>query len=112
MKRQLRTLADNWKNRSHRTASELSNNKGDLALIGEIEDLAFEDMANLLYYIDGKHPLLVTVSGGRGMQRASLHFLGMINSKTTRNFVRKYDFVNICPGIFRFFPCKVYVQLS
>jgi len=61
-KRQLQTLADKRKTRSQRPASELADDKEDLALIEEIEDFALEDMAKLLYYMDPKHPLLVAVS--------------------------------------------------
>jgi hypothetical protein len=50
------------KNRSQRPASELTDDKDDLALIEEIEDFALEDMAKLLYYMDPQHPLLVAVS--------------------------------------------------
>ena len=62
LKRQLQTLADKRKNRSQRPASELADDKEDLALIEEIEDFALEDMAKLLYYMDPKHPLLIAVS--------------------------------------------------
>jgi hypothetical protein len=61
-KRQLQILADKRKNRSQRPASELADDKEDLALMEEIEDFALEDMAKLLYYMDSKHPLLVAVS--------------------------------------------------
>jgi hypothetical protein len=61
-KRQLQILADKRKNRSQRPASELTDDKDDLALIEEIEDFALEDMAKLLYYMDPQHPLLVAVS--------------------------------------------------
>lgn len=61
-KRQLQTLADKRKNRMQRPASELADDKEDLALMEEIEDFALEDMAKLLYYMDPKHSLLVAIS--------------------------------------------------
>jgi hypothetical protein len=45
------TLADQWKNRSQRSASELADDKEDLVLIDEIKN-ALEDIAKLLYYMD------------------------------------------------------------
>lgn len=66
-KRQLQTLADKRKNRSQRPASEIEDDREDMALLEEIEDFALEDMAKLLYYMSPDHPLLVAVSSVKDM---------------------------------------------
>lgn len=66
-KRQLQTLADRRKNRSQRPASDIEDDRDDMALLEEIEDFALEDMAKLLYYLDPQHSLLVAVSSVKDM---------------------------------------------
>ena len=66
-KRQLQTLADKRKNRSQRPASELEDDKEDMALLEEIEDFALEDMGKCLYYLDAQSPLLVAVTSVKDM---------------------------------------------
>ena len=65
--RQLQTLADKRKNRSQRPASELEDDKEDMALLEEIEDFALEDMGKCLYYLDAQSPLLVAVTSVKDM---------------------------------------------
>lgn len=64
-KRQLQTLAEKRKARSGRSASEIEEEKEDLALIEEMEEFALEDMSKLLVLLDPGHPLLVAISGVR-----------------------------------------------
>ncbi|KAJ7185708.1 armadillo-type protein [Mycena filopes] len=61
-KRQLQGLADKRRGRKARPASELEEDREDMALLEEIEDFALEDMAKMLGVFDANHPLLVAVS--------------------------------------------------
>jgi hypothetical protein len=61
-KRQLHSLADKRRARKARPASDLEEDKEDMALFEEIEDFALEDMAKMLGSFDANHPLLVAVS--------------------------------------------------
>ncbi|KAJ7778194.1 armadillo-type protein [Mycena metata] len=61
-KRQLQGLADKRRARKARPASELEEDREDMALLEEIEDFALEDMAKMLTVFDANHPLLVAAS--------------------------------------------------
>ncbi|KAJ7247863.1 armadillo-type protein [Mycena haematopus] len=61
-KRQLQTLADKRRARKARPASDLEEDREDMALLEEIEDFALEDMAKMLSVFEANHPLLVAVS--------------------------------------------------
>ncbi|KAJ6627915.1 ARM repeat-containing protein [Mycena sp. CBHHK59/15] len=61
-KRQLQNLADKRRARKARPASDLEEDREDMALLEEIEDFALEDMAKMLGAFDANHPLLVAVS--------------------------------------------------
>ncbi|KAJ7906329.1 armadillo-type protein [Mycena leptocephala] len=61
-KRQLQGLADKRRARKARPASDLEEDREDMALLEEIEDFALEDMAKMLTVFDTNHPLLVAVS--------------------------------------------------
>ncbi|KAJ7108609.1 armadillo-type protein [Mycena epipterygia] len=61
-KRQLQGLADKRRARKARPASDLEEDKEDIALLEEIEDFALEDMTKMLAVFDANHPLLVAVS--------------------------------------------------
>ncbi|KAF9236016.1 armadillo-type protein [Melanogaster broomeanus] len=64
-KHQLQSLADKRKQRSQRAASELEDDREELALLEEMEDFALEDMEKLLKMLDGQHPLLIAVASVR-----------------------------------------------
>lgn len=64
-KRQLQSLADKRKVRAQRPASDLEEDKEDMALLEEMEDFALEDMGKMLFCFDPNHPLLVAVSSVR-----------------------------------------------
>ncbi|KAJ7790566.1 armadillo-type protein [Mycena olivaceomarginata] len=61
-KRQLQALADKRRARKARPASDLEEDREDMALLEEIEDFALEDMAKMLTVFEANHPLLVAVS--------------------------------------------------
>ncbi|KAJ7634928.1 armadillo-type protein [Roridomyces roridus] len=61
-KRQLHSLADKRRARKARPASDMEEDREDMALLEEIEDFALEDMAKMLTIFDPSHPLLVAVS--------------------------------------------------
>jgi len=61
-KRQLQALADKRRARKARPATELEEDREDMALLEEIEDFALEDMAKMLAVFETNHPLLVAVS--------------------------------------------------
>ncbi|KAJ6487827.1 armadillo-type protein [Mycena sanguinolenta] len=61
-KRQLQALADRRRARKARPATDLEEDREDMALLEEIEDFALEDMAKMLTGFDANHPLLVAVS--------------------------------------------------
>jgi hypothetical protein len=50
-KQQLQALADKRKARSTRTAAEIEEDKEDLALLEEMEEIALEDMAKMLVLV-------------------------------------------------------------
>ncbi|EGO00640.1 hypothetical protein SERLA73DRAFT_166917 [Serpula lacrymans var. lacrymans S7.3] len=62
---QLQVLAERRKTRSQRPASDLEDEKHELALIEEMEDFALEDMGKMVKQLDQKHPLLVAISSVR-----------------------------------------------
>lgn len=61
-KRQLQALADKRRARKARPASDLEEDREDMALLEEIEDFALEDMGKMLIVFEANHPLLVAVS--------------------------------------------------
>ncbi|KAJ7512803.1 armadillo-type protein [Mycena galericulata] len=61
-KRQLHSLADKRRARKSRPASDLEEDRDDMALLEEIEDFALEDMGKMLAIFDANHPLIVAVS--------------------------------------------------
>ncbi|KAJ6514536.1 armadillo-type protein [Mycena vulgaris] len=61
-KQQLQGLADKRRARKARPASDLEEDKEDIALLEEIEDFALEDMTKMLAVFDANHPLLIAVS--------------------------------------------------
>lgn len=64
-KRQLQSLADRRRGRAQRPASDLEDDREDLALLEEMEDFALEDMAKMLQVFDPNHPLLIAISSVR-----------------------------------------------
>jgi hypothetical protein len=66
-KRQLQMLAEKRKRRGGKTAREIEDEREDLALFEEVEGFALDDMEKTLQYLDPAHPLLVAISGVRGL---------------------------------------------
>lgn len=64
-KRQLQILADRRKARAQRPASDLEEDREDMALLEEMEDFALEDMTKMLTCFDPNHTLLIAVSSVR-----------------------------------------------
>jgi len=66
-KQQLQALADKRKARSTRSATEIEEDREDLALLEEMEEFALEDMAKMLGLLDTSHPLLMAISSVRDL---------------------------------------------
>lgn len=66
-KAQLTAFADKRKKRNGRPASEIAEEREDLALLEEMEDFALEDMEKLLRLLDPQHPLLIAVASVRDL---------------------------------------------
>lgn len=58
---QLQVLAQIRKRRSEKSARELQEERDDVALLEEMEEFAFEEMAKMLQLFDESHPLLVAI---------------------------------------------------
>jgi len=58
---QLQVLAQKRKRRSEKSARELQEERDDVALLEEMEEFAFEEMARMLQFFDESHPLLVAI---------------------------------------------------
>jgi importin-5 len=63
--RQLQVLAEKRKRRGGKSATEIEDEREDLALFEELEDFALDDMEKTLKYLDSTHPLLVAISSVR-----------------------------------------------
>jgi importin-5 len=66
-KQQLQVLADKRKARGTRSATEIEEEREDLALLEEMEEFALEDMAKMLGLLDTSHPLLMAISSVRDL---------------------------------------------
>lgn len=58
---QLQMLAQKRKRRSEKSARELQEERDDLMLLEEMEDVAFEEMGKMLQFFDASHSLLFAI---------------------------------------------------
>ncbi|KAF4565293.1 hypothetical protein EYR36_001863 [Pleurotus pulmonarius] len=64
-KRQLQSLAEKRKTRSHQASMNLEDSREEMALMEEIEDFSLEEVGKMLQCFDQTHPLLVAVTSVR-----------------------------------------------